>query len=373
MDSRAQGIEAVITAYCGGKIVLLIDDTKVEADGAMLCAAPNCTDATVNFMCIHARGIVAVGLTADRCRALGLELQPQTHRGHVQFTTSVEASEGISTGISAADRALTIDVLGQPNSGPGDLVSPGHIFPVLVHAGGVIGRPAAAEAAVDLAKLGGCTTDAGVYCDVLSASGELASQDQLETLAETLSLPILMMSDLQRYRLSRECLVREIESGSVPTRYGQYNVSVWENMVDQSNHVLLTHGEINPDNNQPAPLVRVHSQCLTGDVFMSARCDCGEQLDAAMLAIGEQPSGGILYLRQEGRGIGLVNKLKAYALQERGLDTVQANEELGFKADQRDYSIGAQILHEAGFRRIRLLTNNPHKLQGIQSFGLKVE
>ena len=371
-DPRVSAEDA-LRAFASGGMVLLVDERDGQGSGAVACAAEAATADVVNFMATHARGLVCLALSRERAEALGLGLLPRTSPDVPAYTVSIEAATGVTTGISAADRARTVEVAIDPASGPDDLVSPGHLFPVVCHPGGVLVLQAPAEAALDLARLAGCRTAAALYTTVLAPGGDVAGVEDLDLLAATHGLPIVTLGELTRFRMGRETVVREIESGTVPTRYGEFDVSVWENLLDGEHHVLLRSGATVPEGDAPAPLVRIHSQCLTGDVFHSHRCDCGGQLEAALAQVQAEGSGAVLYLRQEGRGIGLVFKLQAYELQDRGRDTVEANEELGFKADPRDYGVGAQILLAAGYRRMRLLTNNPRKVSGIQAFGLVVE
>lgn len=370
INSPYVSVQQAADAFSRGEFVLLIDDAN-DSGGLMACAAEACDTSRVNDMCTHARGLVCVGISRKRAVQLGLELQ-SPYSDAPAYTLSIEATTGVTTGISAADRARTIEVTIDPTSGPEDVVSPGHLFPVAAHPLGVLARRGPAEAVVDLAKIAGTPHEAGAYCHVLSTIGDEANQAEMEALARELDLPLLRMSDLVAVRTTSETLVRRVDSGDVPTAWGTFSLSVWEDRLDQTQHLLMQMGDAEPRPGGPAPLVRVHSQCLTGDVFKSHRCDCGEQLDAAMQAVSRDGQGAVLYLRQEGRGIGLVAKLKAYALQDRGRDTVEANEELGFEADMREYGIGAQILHLAGFSTLRLMTNNPRKISGLEAVGLKV-
>ena len=367
-------VQNAVAVYGRGQAVLLVDDRGDETHGAILVAAVHADAAAVNLMVTHARGLVCLGIPSERASALGLARIPRRggFPGAAEYTVSIEAATGVTTGISASDRARTIEVAIDPQSGPADVVSPGHLFPVCAHPGGVLVVGGAAEAAVDLARLAGCRHEAGAFCQVLAESGELANGEELVACAAALGLPLLSLRDLVRHRMLRECHVREVDSGHLDTEHGRFDVSVWENVLDKSRHVLLRRGAAEPAPGQAAPLVRVHSECLTGDIFGSRRCDCGPQLHLALGAVAEAGQGAVLYLRQEGRGSGLVAKLRAYQLQDQGLDTVQANEELGFGPDLRDYGIGAQILVQAGYRAVRLLTNNPRKVRGLSAFGLHV-
>ncbi len=369
----ATELEAALRAMAAGRFVVLADDRVDPPRGALAVAAEATSADAVNVLASEARGVVCVGLSGARLDVLGIGLLPRSDPDAVAFTVSVEAAEGVSTGISTADRARTVAVLIDPTATLADLVSPGHIFPIRVHPGGVLANAGFAEAACDLTRLAGVASGAAVFAEVLGPDGEVATASELDALATRLGAPLIPTSALVRHRMARECHVRRLESGRVPTRFGDLDVTVWENLLDGEQHLLLQHGTLAPPADQPAPLVRLHSQCLTGDVFHSLRCDCGPQLDAAMARILAEPNGALLYLRQEGRGIGLVSKLRAYALQDRGRDTVEANEELGFKADARDYGIGAQILTQAGVHRVRILTNNPRKVSGLAAFGIQVE
>lgn len=309
-----------------------------------------------------------LAIRAERADALGLPLQSE-HPVGPAFTVSVEADKGVSTGISAFDRAVTVATVIDSEAGPDDVVSPGHVFPVVADDQGVLGRRSFAEAGMDLARLSGCVHAAAVYSAVLSVAGDHPTPAEVASLADKLSVPVLNIDDLVRYRTHEELLTRCIDRGPAETRWGSLQCSIWEDLLSGAQHVLM---EVDSGDANVIPLVRVHSQCLTGDIFASQRCDCGYQLDAAMKAITESGHGALLYLRQEGRGIGLVAKLQAYCLQDKGRDTVQANEELGYRADAREYGIGAQILKHAGLARIRLLTNNPRKIDGLRAFGVEV-
>ncbi|MFT7622552.1 MAG: 3,4-dihydroxy 2-butanone 4-phosphate synthase/GTP cyclohydrolase II [Myxococcota bacterium] len=363
-------LKAAVTAFAAGKMIVVLDD-QGEGHGILACSAPAADADAVNVMATDARGLVCIGITRERARHLGLSAQADASGGPA-YTISIEAAEGVTTGISAADRAQTIKVTIDPTAGPADVVSPGHLFPVMAHPGGVLAHRGPAEAVVDIASLAGMAEHAGAYCHVLSENGDEANRDELQALADRLDCPLVRMSDIASHRTSTEDLVREVGGANMPTSYGPFDVSVWENLLDGTQHVLLRLGASTPTDGL-APLVRVHSQCLTGDAFKSHRCDCGQQLDMAMARVVEHGAGAVLYLRQEGRGIGLVAKLRAYELQDRGRDTVQANEELGYAADLREYGIGAQILLHAGYKRLRLMTNNPRKIAGLQAVGIDVQ
>ena len=364
-------IEAALEDIRQGKMVILVDDEDRENEGDLTMAAEKVTPEAINFMAKYGRGLICLSLTDERLNELRLPMMvsENTSRFQTAFTVSVDARKGVTTGISAADRATTILTAVDENTQPEDLVSPGHIFPLRARQGGVLVRTGQTEGSVDLARLAGLKP-AGVICEIMKDDGTMARMPDLLIFAEEHGLKIVTISDLIKYRLNKESLVRRIVTATIPTKYGGvFTAIAYENDVDPYHHIALVKGEIRPED---TVLVRVHSQCLTGDVFGSRRCDCEEQLHTAMAMVEKEGKGVIVYMRQEGRGIGLVNKLKAYCLQDMGKDTVEANEELGFKADMRDYGIGAQILADLGLHKIRLMTNNPRKIIGLEGYGIKV-
>ncbi len=370
LRNKCNTIDEAIEDMARGKMVILVDDEDRENEGDLCMAAERVTPEAINFMAKYGRGLICLSLSPERIDQLKLPMMTDDNTSSfgTAFTVSIEAKKGVTTGISAADRATTILTAINPASKPEDLARPGHVFPLRARPGGVLQRAGQTEGSVDLARLAGLYP-AGVICEIMSDDGTMARMPELLEFAKKHNIRIVTIKDLIGYRIRTERFVHRVSTTKLPTEFGEFTVIAFSNEVDNNVHIALVKGEIKPEEDV---LVRVHSECLTGDVFGSKRCDCGEQLHRAMEMIEERGSGVVLYMRQEGRGIGLVNKLKAYELQDKGLDTVEANIKLGFKPDLRDYGIGAQILVDLGVRKMRLMTNNPKKIVGLEGYGLNV-
>jgi 3,4-dihydroxy 2-butanone 4-phosphate synthase/GTP cyclohydrolase II len=369
--SQTVTVEQALKIVKAGKLIIIVDDEDRENEGDLMVAAEKVTPEVINFMTKHGRGLICMPLTEKRLRELDIPLMVRDNTAPFQtaFTVSIDAKKGVTTGISAYDRAKTVLTAIDRKTRPSDLTRPGHIFPLQAQEGGVLERAGQTEAALDITRLAGLGP-AGVICEVMSEDGTMARMPQLEEFSRAHDIPILTIADLIKYRMRHERLVKKIEEADLPTKFGHFKVMIFEDSIHKEHHIALVKGEIKKG--EPT-LVRAHSQCLTGDTFGSVRCDCGDQLHRSMEMINKEGKGVILYiLNHEGRGIGFTNKIKAYAIQEQGIDTVEANRKLGFKTDQRDYGIGAQVLVSLGVNKLRLITNNPRKFIGLSGYGLEI-